>query len=356
MKCWPLGLHTLGPELMRMKSHRDNIYCGLNKGFDDNTELAFEYHINDDCVAVKSSNRDWSAYNKAEMNEIADFDILLKELVDTLYEPKHVWGRKPIPWRDILMIVILKAYSGLPGRRFQHEIQRLYNRGLISTNPHWSIISDRLRYSSITPYLDEIFKQTYLPFAGIETEFAVDASGFRTTSKGMYMHYRHGESKYKKWLKAHIAIGLETKIITAAKITEGNVSDKTQMSGLLQDIIKHFNLEYVYADKGYMSRDVIDEIYDLGAKPFIPFKSNAVTRARGARHWKKAFYYFHLQQDEFYSKYHKRSNVEATFGAIKKKLGESIKSRKFDAQRNELLCKLIAYNISIVIKEMYRNM
>jgi transposase len=49
--------------------------------------------------------------------------------------------------------------------------------------------------------------------------------------------------------------------------------------------------------------------------------------------------------------YHKRSNVETTFSSIKKKLGETLKSKNKTAQINELLCKIIAYNITVLIQE-----
>ena len=62
--------------------------------------------------------------------------------------------------------------------------------------------------------------------------------------------------------------------------------------------------------------------------------------------------YFQLHKDEFLEHYHKRSNVESTFGAIKKKFGESVKSKNRVAQENELLCKIIAYNITVLIHEM----
>jgi hypothetical protein len=38
---------------------------------------------------------------------------------------------------------------------------------------------------------------------------------------------------------------------------------------------------------------------------------------------------------------------------MKKKLGESLKSKNRTAQINELLCKVIAYNIMVVIQEMH---
>ena len=53
--------------------------------------------------------------------------------------------------------------------------------------------------------------------------------------------------------------------------------------------------------------------------------------------------------------YHKRSNIEATNAALKRKFGETLKSKNPDAQVNELLAKIVAYNLTVVIHEMYEN-
>jgi len=52
--------------------------------------------------------------------------------------------------------------------------------------------------------------------------------------------------------------------------------------------------------------------------------------------------------------YHKLSNVETTFSAIKNKFVETLKSKNRTAQinDNEMLCKIIAYNITVLIRVM----
>ena len=50
--------------------------------------------------------------------------------------------------------------------------------------------------------------------------------------------------------------------------------------------------------------------------------------------------------------YHKRSNVESYFNMVKTKLGDNLKSKKQTAQINELMCKVLANNIMIVIQEI----
>lgn len=60
-----------------------------------------------------------------------------------------------------------------------------------------------------------------------------------------------------------------------------------------------------------------------------------------------------MNQEEFLHNYGQRSNIESTFSAMKKKLGETLKSKNRIAQENELLCKVIAYNIMVLIQEMH---
>jgi transposase len=65
------------------------------------------------------------------------------------------------------------------------------------------------------------------------------------------------------------------------------------------------------------------------------------------------FYYFKLNQDDFLQHYHNRSNIESTFFAIKAKFGDCLKNKTFTSQTNEVFCKLIAYNITVLISAMF---
>ena len=69
--------------------------------------------------------------------------------------------------------------------------------------------------------------------------------------------------------------------------------------------------------------------------------------------WNKMYHYFMLNRDEFMEHYHQRSNVESAFNMIKAKFGDKLKSKNWTAQQNELLCKLIAHNIVVLVHEMF---
>jgi hypothetical protein len=61
------------------------------------------------------------------------------------------------------------------------------------------------------------------------------------------------------------------------------------------------------------------------------------------------FYFYQFQREEFLSHYHKRSNVESTFSAVKRKFGDSVRSRNDVAMVNEVLCKFLCNNLCCVI-------
>jgi transposase len=114
-----------------------------------------------------------------------------------------------------------------------------------------------------------------------------------------------------------------------------------------------FNIEEIEADKAYSSRNNHDIADAVGATPYISFKKNATGRPKGSPMWQKMYHFFMYNRDEFLAHYHKRSNVETTIMMVKTKLGEKLKSKKFIAQKNELLCKFIAHNIIVLIHEMH---
>jgi hypothetical protein len=63
------------------------------------------------------------------------------------------------------------------------------------------------------------------------------------------------------------------------------------------------------------------------------------------------FHYFQFQRDEYLAHYHKRSNIESTISAVKRKFGDSVRSKTDVAMVNEVLCKLLCHNLTCLIQE-----
>ena len=194
-----------------------------------------------------------------------------------------------------------------------------------------------------------------MPVACIENDFAVDSTGFRTSTFSSYCEDKYGKTKERHWLKAHLCGGVKTNIVAAVAITDENGADSPEFGPLVKKTATGFTIDEVSADLAYSSRANLQTVENLGGKAYIPFKKNATGRAARSAIWNKMYHYFQLNRDEFLDHYHKRSNIEATNAAIKRKFGETLKSKNPVAQVNELLAKIIAYNLTVVIHEMYEN-
>lgn len=299
-----------------------------------------------------SYSQNWHEYNKAQSSEIELFDKFLYELVGSLPEDLQHMGRPRHQLRDLVFCCVMKVYSQLSSRRSQCLFKQAAENFEISENIHYNAISRTLLKKEITPLLYDLVRYSAQPLASIETDFAVDSSGFRCSSFGEYCSYAHGIAKTHNWLKVHICTGVKTNIVADVVITREHRADSPQFKRLVQRTAENFNVKKVMADAAYSSSMNHELVHRLGATAYIPFKKNATGESKDSKIWKHAFHYFQLHQDEFYENYHKRSNAETTFAAIKKKFGETIKSKKRTAQINEMLCKIIAYNITVVIREM----
>jgi len=297
----------------------------------------------------------WKAYNGAQTSEIRLFDELLRDLVEGMDDPVvQKMGRPRLPLKEQVFCAVQKVYSQLSSRRATSLFKNAEDRRQISHAPHFNTISNFLKREEATPLLEELVAITSKPLTAVETDFAIDSSGFRTTSFGEYCKTKHNTKKQHRWLKAHICVGVRTNIITGISVTEENAGDSPQFEPLVWTTSQNgFTIDDVTADKAYSSKANYEAVARVGGQAYIPFKKNATGKARGSYLWSKMYHYFQLNQDEFMEHYHKRSNAETTFHMMKMKFGDKLKSKSFIAQKNELLCKAIAHNIVVLIHEMH---
>ncbi|MCK4996459.1 MAG: transposase, partial [Thermoplasmatales archaeon] len=274
-------------------------------------------------IESKTYSQNWSEYNLAQMQEFEIFDKFLFQLVSTVEEPIRTGPGKPsMKLQDKLFCCIMKVYSQLSSRRSQCLYNQALQRQQIENDPHFNIVSKTLNKKWITTILCDLVHLSSQSLASVETDFAIDSSGFRCSTFGNYCEEKHGTKRKRNWLKVHICTGVNTNIVADVVITDEHSADSPQLKKMIENISRHFTINEISADMAYSSKKNLRLIDSFGGKPFIPFKKNA-TGKRGGALWRKTFHYFQLHKEEFLEHYHKRSNVESTFGAIKKKFGES---------------------------------
>jgi hypothetical protein len=130
-----------------------------------------------------------------------------------------------------------------------------------------------------------------------------------------------------------------------------HASDGVQLPALVETTAQQFTLGDVTADLAYSSHDNLINVALCGGNAVIPFKHNA-SHGQGGM-WSKMLAYFHIHREEFLKRYHQRSNVESTFSMIKRKFGDSVRSKLDVAMKNEVLAKLVCHNICCVNQEAH---
>lgn len=302
-------------------------------------------------TARKTYKQNWPAYGKAQRTEKNRFQELLFELCQTLEEPvlEHR-GRQPHSLRDSIFAMVFKVFSGFSSRRVACDLEDAFYRGFTSKLVPGAKTPKFFENPALTPILKQLIGRSALPLRAIETEFAIDSSGFATSKFERWFDEKWGKARERGlWIKTHIACGVKTNVVTAVRILEKHSPDSPQFAPLVKETAREFTIGEVSADKAYASLENFEAVAECGGTGYIAFKSN-ITGAKGGL-FERMFFYFQFKKDQYMDHYHKRSNVESTFSMIKRKFGDSVRSKTETAMTNEVLCKILAHNLSVLVHE-----
>jgi transposase len=100
----------------------------------------------------------------------------------------------------------------------------------------------------------------------------------------------------------------------------------------------------------HLDKKHFDLVAEKGGTLYVPFKANS---RPGKGQWATLWHLYSCHREEFLVHYHKRSNVESTFSAAKRKLGASLRSKVVTAQFNEALCKVLGFNLTMLVHSIH---
>lgn len=95
----------------------------------------------------------------------------------------------------MIFAIIFKVYSTVSGRRFISDLKAANQRGYLSMTPHFNSISNYLELPETTACLKQLIIESSLPLKGIESDFAVDSSGFATGQFSRWFDAKYAEEK-----------------------------------------------------------------------------------------------------------------------------------------------------------------
>jgi hypothetical protein len=277
---------------------------------------------------------------------------LLFDLCAGVAEPERpvTRGQKPHLVRDAIFSMVFKVYSTVSSRRFSSDLREAYRRGHITTEIPGVKTTAFMENAAFTPILKVLIAKSATPLRSVEKDFAIDSSGFSTNKFERWYDQKYGVTRLKPvWVKAHLCSGVKTNVVTAVRILDKDAADCPQFVPLVTETRKQFIIGEVSADKAYASVENFEAVAECGGTAFLAFKKSTTGAVGGL--FEKMFHYFQFKQEEYMAHYHKRSNVETTFSMVKRKFGDSVRSKNDVAMVNEVLCKLLCHNLCCLIQE-----
>ena len=302
--------------------------------------------------------RNEACYNLMQENEIPIFFACLPGAIKAILDRENLWegnGRPPVKLYDILICLLVKEYFHLSLRRCI-GLLRLFNqaRYIDVKIPCFKTLDNYLNNKAIHGYLQKLVELTSVLFTEVEHCMATDATGISTTCSSTWYDIRVcKKSKKKDHLMVHISIGVRSNIVVALDVRTKKGGDNVIFRSHVKRVDKHFDVDEWSGDKAYLSRENCNAVHAIGATPWIKLKSNTTPLAKGSIAWKNMVNISKEHPEIADPKYHKRSNVESTNSAKKRKFGSSVRSKLPTAQENEEALSWVGYNFSLIPRAIH---
>jgi hypothetical protein len=244
---------------------------------------------------------------------------------------------------DMVFACVFKVYSQMSSRRFSTDLKDAEEKGYINETPHFSSLNRYMEKASLSQYLEALVEETAKPFAGLETDFAIDSTGLSISNTVAWSHAQYKDKKHlksKNWVKVHCCIGTRTNIITSAVITDKTSHDSKHFIPLLIRTSRNFEVREISADAAYSNNHNLNFTTMKDIDTFIPFKDKtSFNNKRSTAAWHRLYHFFQFNRAEFLQSYGKRNNAESTFHMLKSKFGSTLKSKDWEAQKKKPCAK-----------------
>ena len=283
----------------------------------------------------------WSSYNSALINR-GNLSIWFDPKTQWYAQPKGKHGRNQT-YSDtaIQCCLMIKSLFRLSLRMVTGFVQSLIHLCRLDwTAPDYSTICRRQKHIDIAINYQK---------SSNGLQLLVDSTGLKFLGEGEWKRKKHQPEYRRQWRKLHIGIDAETLQIRAIQLTTNNVSDSQVLGDLLDQIPQDEQIDSVYTDGAYDTKQCRQVIADRQAHAVIPPRKNAkpckdtktsslernellrTVKRLGRTIWKN------------WSGYHRRSLVETKMHCIKL-LGDKLSSRNFQSQVNEMHARVAVLN------------
>lgn len=175
------------------------------------------------------------------------------------------------------------------------------------------------------------------------TLVAIDGTGFSLNARSPYYCVIAGERN--QFMQTNAAADVKRKLFTAIRLRRKRRNENIDVPYLIKQSSKQLNISAFLGDKGFDSENNHVLAEKEGARFIAPL------RKKSSKKYKITGIHRKQLVNNFPSEiYHKRSVIEGLFSAVKRRFGHVIYARRFKAQKNELLFRIMAYNFEKILE------
>jgi hypothetical protein len=182
---------------------------------------------------------------------------------------------------------------------------------------------------------------------------AIDSTGLEcTAASGYFVKRRHRVTLpwktvvYHRYPKLGVVCDTSCHFILSIRVGRGPRPDVDELVPLLTDAMKSMLIESLSADAGYDSEANHRFARErCGARTLIPAKHGRPTDKPASGRYRR------LMQTRFdETKYHRRAQVETVISMIKRRQGNHVRSRTYQAQCRDLRLMALTHNVMILLR------
>ncbi len=312
-------------------------------------------------------DRNWSSYDQAQINEIAEILETIRDIVDEassrIEGNRKGPGRPAVPPSDVVKVMLMQAYFGMPNRVAQGFLRLFGEKMGIPTRFSYKTIERGYDPDRRRVILDEVMKIINDRGNSMEKVFSTDGTGDPTSMKINYETRRreqrerrgkgdesddfpHSRGKHD-FQYSVFATGIHTKIIAGFSTTDDHsIGELSHFpTGMAQTAEMCPCVDVMLGDALYSSRNACSTADSFGVRPYFLPKSNVTFRAKGVESWKRMLYDFVNGTQEWLENYHMRSISETANSMIKRKMPFKIRKRLPQRKRTEEYLKINVHNL-----------
>lgn len=298
---------------------------------------------------------DWARYRRFLRRGWGTLLNSLGRMVRTLPPPYPVRppgtpGRPPTDPREVVRFLLLRALEGWSFDETHatltacSDLRRRLGFHRLPAAPTVAALAHRVPPS----YFGRLISELALRCPTDPLHLAGDGTGLSVRQFERWLAARVRSGVRRGFVKLHALVSTRAQfpLFWAAHVTDAYTNDITELPTLLDQLPRGVSLGNVVLDRGYRSKRNAQRIAERGGRPVIALTANVrpTTTADGSPAWKAMVVDQFRHRREYRCRYRRRAVIEGVFGAFKHRFGATIRCRRPDAQRVEILARVAVWN------------